>query len=66
MKVREELKNPQLNYATMSKKMRFEIDVPNEEAAKGLPDEYECTSKTQRTKRYQTLELRQLIEQLRE
>lgn len=64
-KVRKEMKSRNVNYTTLSKRFRYEIEVP-EDMAKKVSDDYINTSNVKGKKRYQTDELRALINELEE
>ena len=64
-KVRKELKCRNINYATLSKRFRYEIEVP-EDMAKKVSDDYINTSNVKGKKRFQSDELRAIINDLEE
>ncbi len=64
-KVRKELKCRNINYTTNSKRFRYEIEVP-EDMVKKVSDEYINTSNVKGKKRYQSDDLRELINELEE
>lgn len=64
-KVRKELKCRNINYATLSKRFRYEIEVP-ENMAKKMSDDYINTSNVKGKKRYQSDDLRAIINELEE
>jgi DNA mismatch repair ATPase MutS len=63
--VRKELKCRNINYTTNSKRFRYEIEVP-EDMVKKVSDEYINTSNVKGKKRYQSDDLRELINELEE
>lgn len=63
--VRKELKNRSISYTTGSSRFRYEIEIPDD-FTKKVPDHYINTSNAKGRKRYQTDELRGMIEDLEE
>ena len=63
--IKKELKTKNINYSTGSKLFRYEIEVADELCNK-VPDHYSNTSNVKGRKRFQTDELRQMIETLEE
>jgi DNA mismatch repair protein MSH6 len=61
--VRKKLKARNINYTMNSKRFRYEIEVP-EDMAKKIGDQYINTSNVKGKKRYQTDELREMINDL--
>lgn len=55
------MKNRSISYTTGSSRFRYEIEVP-EDLCKKVPDYYINTSNAKGRKRFQTDELRELIE----
>lgn len=64
-KVRTDLKSRNVNYTCLSKRFRYELEVP-EDMAKKMKDDYVNTSNAKGKKRYQTDELRDMINELEE
>ena len=64
--IRKQLKSRNINFSTGSKRFRYEIEVPEDMAKKMSGDDYINTSNVKGKKRYQTDELRAVINELEE
>ena len=64
--IRKQLKSRNINFSTGSKRFRYEIEVPEDMAKKMSGDDFINTSNVKGKKRYQTDELRAVINELEE
>ena len=64
--IRKKLKSVQINYTTNSKRFRYELEMPEDMHKLVKSDEYVNTSNVKGKKRYQTDDLRDMINELEE